>query len=247
MGSPNEWQRFFDVHAPHYMDNVFVHGTEREVSFLVEELALQPGQSILDVGCGTGRHCVALARRGFRVTGVDLSAGMLEQARAAALAAGVSVELLQADACSLPFENEFDAAICVCEGSLCLLGSRDDPDEHDIRIFRGVHRALRDGGLFLMTVLNGLRLARKCAPEDIERGRIDLGHMTERIEVEAAPGSEVRINERQRYYVPPELRLLLRCCGFDVISVYGGTAGNWGRRPVDPDEFEIMAVARKCA
>jgi SAM-dependent methyltransferase len=52
--------------------------TLRQVDFLVEELALAPGNSVLDVACGRGRHSIELARRGFRVTGVDLSARSLE-------------------------------------------------------------------------------------------------------------------------------------------------------------------------
>jgi len=45
--------------------------------------------------------------------------------------------------------------------------------------------------------------------------------------------------------VPTELALLLRHAGFAVEHVWGGTAGNWGRRPVDLDEYEIMVVARR--
>ncbi len=76
-----DWEKFFDGHAPVYMDNCFTQNTINEVDFLVEELRLKPGATILDVGCGTGRHSVELARRGFAVTGVDLSDGMLAEAR----------------------------------------------------------------------------------------------------------------------------------------------------------------------
>ncbi|MBI5622330.1 MAG: methyltransferase domain-containing protein [Elusimicrobia bacterium] len=68
MTETNSWERFFDAHAPIYED---------EVDFLIEELALPPGSSILDVGCGTGRHSSQLAKRGFAVTGLDLSTEML--------------------------------------------------------------------------------------------------------------------------------------------------------------------------
>lgn len=94
----DNWENFFDGHAPEYMENIFTKNTLAQVDFLIEELDLTPGQFILDVGCGTGRHAVELAKRGFDVTGVDLSAGMLAQARQAADAAGVKagepVELL---------------------------------------------------------------------------------------------------------------------------------------------------------
>jgi 2-polyprenyl-3-methyl-5-hydroxy-6-metoxy-1,4-benzoquinol methylase len=79
-GEESSWERFSDAHAPVYMDNVFTKYTLREVDFLLEELALQPGSSILDVGCGTGRHSIELSKRGYAVTGLDLSAETLVQA-----------------------------------------------------------------------------------------------------------------------------------------------------------------------
>jgi cyclopropane fatty-acyl-phospholipid synthase-like methyltransferase len=51
----------------------FTKGTEQEVEFLVDALALEAGDRVLDVGCGPGRHAFALARRGIDVVGVDLS------------------------------------------------------------------------------------------------------------------------------------------------------------------------------
>jgi cyclopropane fatty-acyl-phospholipid synthase-like methyltransferase len=83
------WEEFFDGHAPVYMDNVFTKDTVREVDFLIDELKLRKGSRILDIGCGTGRHAVELARHGFRITGVGISSGMLEEARKAAAGAGV--------------------------------------------------------------------------------------------------------------------------------------------------------------
>ena len=55
------------------MDNSFTKNTVAEVDFVLEELSLPPGSRILDVGCGTGRHAVELARRGYQITGVDIS------------------------------------------------------------------------------------------------------------------------------------------------------------------------------
>ena len=84
MTEKNTWEAFFDAHAPVYEDNVFTKNTVREVDFLLEELSLQPGDSILDVGCGTGRHSIELAKRGYAVTGLDLSSEMLARAADAA-------------------------------------------------------------------------------------------------------------------------------------------------------------------
>ena len=64
----------------------FTKGTEQEVGFLVDALDLEPGERVLDVGCGPGRHAVALARRGIDVVGVDLSEDFIALARHAAMA-----------------------------------------------------------------------------------------------------------------------------------------------------------------
>jgi hypothetical protein len=52
---------------------------------------------------------------------------------------------------------------------------------------------------------------------------------------------------RERAFVPTELLLLFRIAGLSVLNMWGGTAGNWGRRSLDLDEMEIMVVACKTA
>ena len=69
----NSWEAFFAAHAEFYDENVFVKNTFAEVDFLIEVLDLPPGGLVLDVGCGTGRHSIELAKRGYAVTGLDLS------------------------------------------------------------------------------------------------------------------------------------------------------------------------------
>ena len=122
------WEAFFDAHAPVYEDNVFTKNTAREVDFLLEELSLRPGGSILDVGCGTGRHSIELAKRGYAVTGMDLSSEMLARAADTARAAGVNVNWIHADATRFTLPGKYDGAICLCEGAFGLLGQGDDAD-----------------------------------------------------------------------------------------------------------------------
>ena len=87
--------------------------TQQQVDFILERLALAPGASVLDLACGHGRITLELARRGFRATGLDLSARSLELARAAAKGEGLDVEWIHADMRELPAGARFDAVINV--------------------------------------------------------------------------------------------------------------------------------------
>lgn len=234
------WAVFFDGHAPEYDDNVFTKNTLAEADFLERELGLSPGMAILDIGCGTGRHAVELARRGYRVTGVDLSEGMLAEARRKAGEAGVEVTWVQSDARQFAAHERFDAAVGLCEGAFGLLGDADDPIDQPLAILGRVSDALRDGAPCLFTVLNGYAIARRHSNEAVARGDFDPLTLAEHSEV-AAEGEPLR----ERGFVPTELVLLFAYAGLEVRHIWGGTAGRWGRRPIDLDEIEIMVVARK--
>ncbi len=246
MTQQSEWHQFFDGYAPVYMEEVFTKNTLAEVDFVREVLEVPPGGRILDVGCGTGRHSVELAKRGYRVTGVDLSSGMLDEALKAAEAAGVRIELIHSNAADFTSEHTFDGAICLCEGAFCLLGADDDPSGRDLAILRNVFAVLKPSAGFMLTALNASRKIREATPQDIESGVFDPVTMTSTTVMEYdTPEGKKSAALRERYYAATELAMLARLAGFDVQHVWGGTAGNWGRRPVDLDEMEIMLVARK--
>jgi len=158
----------------------------------------------------------------------------------------VTVDLVQEDASFYAPEQTFDAVICLCEGAFGLLGSGDDPLEHDQAILNKVFDALKPGGRFILTMLSALSMMRRCTPEQIEAGDFDPQTLAleSRVSCETPEGSR-EVVVRERGYTVPELRLMLRLAGFDVDYIGGGTAGNWGRRPLEIDEYEIMAIARK--
>lgn len=240
----NEWELFFNQHAAVYDDNVFTTNTVAEVDFLIDALQLTPGDSVLDVGCGTGRHAVELASRGYAVTGIDLSAEMLTRAQEKARAANVEVELIPADASCFSLDKKFDGAICLCEGAFGLLSSGDDPIEQPLRILRNISGSLKLNAKALFTMLNGLRMIRSHSPADVAQQRFDPMSITTVGDYPPAEGlTPIRV--RQRGFIPTELALLFRMAGIPVIDIWGGTAGNWGKRIVDLDEMEIMVLAEK--
>jgi len=240
------WETFFDAHAPIYDENTFTKNTLKEVDFLIEELALKPGAAILDVGCGTGRHAVELAKRGYKVTGIDISAEMLKEAREKAKAAGVEANFIRADATDFNLPAKYDAAICLCEGSFGLLGHRDDPINQPLYILSNISKSLKKKAKLILTVLNATFMIRRFTNQDVAEGRFNLLTMEESSELPPREGM-FPSKMRERAFVPTELTLLCRMAGLDVLNIWGGTAGNWGRRNIDLDEIELMLVAQKIA
>ena len=246
MRKMSPWQEFFDGHAPYYMNNSFTKDTVREADFLIEELGLPPRSRILDIGCGTGRHAIELAKRGYRVTGVDISSGMLSEAEKAAEKAGVFVEWIHADATRFRSSRRFDAAICLCEGAFSLLGMEDDPIQHDLAILRNIHNTLKPGTTLILTAPNGFAKIRRHTQADVESGKFDPLTLVETLTVDwSTPKGKRSVRVKERGYLPQDLRQLCHQAGFEVEHIWGGTAGNWGRRTIDLDEMEIMMVARK--
>lgn len=127
----------------------------REVPFLVRCLEEIGARRVLDVACGTGRHAVALAQRGYEVEGVDASPQMLERARCHAAEAGVSIPFHCQDLRSLPDLNLAPADALLCLGNtIPQLTTRADLR----RALRSFRSTLRPGGLLILHQRNFYRI-----------------------------------------------------------------------------------------
>jgi 2-polyprenyl-3-methyl-5-hydroxy-6-metoxy-1,4-benzoquinol methylase len=240
-----DWRRFFDAHAARYEENAFTQFTIEEVDFLLALFALPPKAKILDMGCGTGRHAIELARRGFEVTGVDFSLGMLHEAERRAQEAGVALRLVHEDATRFRTKERYDLGICLCEGGFGLIGAGDDPEEHDQAILVSIAEALRPGAPFLLTALNGYSMIRQVTDDGVKQGAFDPATMVARYrDTWNLPEGPKTMQVRERLFIPPEVVRMLKKAGFQVSAVYGGTAGEWGKRPLKLDEVEAMYVCK---
>ncbi len=207
----------------------------REAEGVIALLALQPGQKVLDLCCGQGRHCVELARRGLAVTGLDLSESLLDEARKRTADAGVDVRYVQADMREIPFEAEFDAVISMFTAFGYL-----ESDEEDLKVLQAAARALKPGGALLVDVSNpeclprrpnarGFREWREAGPQRflLAEHRFLLHPRRWQIRVIVLDRGEQREHEmRLRAYSADDLDRMMRDAGFAQVEAYGGLDGS---------------------
>lgn len=226
-----------------YLRYSFTKGTDQEVDALVEMLGLEPGDRVLDVGCGPGRHAHALGARGMAVVGVDISQRFVDVARDGA-PAGVTFERL--DARTLPFDQEFDAAISLCQGAFGLIagpaaeGSRSiDPD---LDVLAGMARALRPGGRLAVSAFSSYFQVRYL--EDRDAFDVAAGVNHERTVVRSEAGEDADVDLWTSCFTPRELRLLVASVPqLELRSLWSVTPGAYAPNPPDLEHPEFLLVA----
>jgi SAM-dependent methyltransferase len=239
---PDHW---FEPLADHlgaaYLRYSFTRGTANEVGFLIEQLHLAPGSRVLDVGCGPGRHALALAERGIEVVGVDISERFIELARAEAPSLATFVRL---DARSLPFDAEFDAVISLCQGAFGLAGtdaaSIRDPDGV---VLAGMARAVRPGGLVALSAFSSYFQVRFL--EDTDTFDADRGVNHERTTLRSEQGVDTEADLWTSCFTPRELRLLCREAGLEVDHIWSVTPGAYRAAPPSLDTPEFLLIATR--
>lgn len=243
----NDQGHWFEELADHmgeaYLRYSFTKGTTQEIDFLRSELALTSASSILDVGCGPGRHALELARRGHRVVGFDVSERFIDIARASAEKEGLSDATFEVvDARSREQMNavgaNFDVAICLCQGAFGVMV--DDAD--DGAVLESIASVVRPGGLLALSAFNAYFSVRhhEAATFDVARG---VSH--ESTEVKNTAGVSKAVSLWTGCYTPRELRLVLGRSGFSVRSIYGVEPGAYGTSPPSLDMPEFLVVAER--
>jgi SAM-dependent methyltransferase len=233
---PTEWERLAEFTGRAYLRYAHTRGTAQEVAFLVDELALRPGQRVLDAGCGPGRHAHALASRGLDVVGIDLAARFVELAAEGESAA----RFVRADVRRPPLRPaSFDAVVCLGQGGFGLLGGGAE----ETYALSALAALLRPGAPLVVTALSAYYAVRW-----LEEGQAfdpGTGVHRETASVRSEAGTEDgRFELTSTCFTPRELRTAAAGAGLDVEEVWSVEPGRWARRPPELDLPELLVVAR---
>ncbi len=249
------YELLFENYGLKYDQECFVHGTTGECDFFEKELDFDKSRRIIDIACGTGRHSIEMAKRGYNITGIDLSDSLLQRAREKAAHQNLEVTFLKRDARNLPFKDEFDLALMICEGAFPLM----ETDEMNYEILLSASKALKTPGKLIFTTLNGLfplfHSLKEFHESTTEEGNATYANhsfdlMTFRDHnityAEDDSGKKIELHCNERYYVPPEITWLLKSAGFRKVDIYGAKLGAFSRNDqLTTSDFEMLVVAEK--
>jgi 2-polyprenyl-3-methyl-5-hydroxy-6-metoxy-1,4-benzoquinol methylase len=247
------YEELFENFSENYEKESFTEGTTGEVDFMENEINSNKSFRILDIGCGTGRHSLELARRGYQVTGIDLSGSMIERAEALAGKENLKIEFIVMDARDFDFKESFDLAVMICEGAFPLM----ETDEMNFSILRNAFSSLKPGGKFIFSTLNGLfplfHSVKDFVNSGSDRGEssknsFDLMTFREHsvYETEDDNGRKKVLKCNERYYVPSEITWLVKSAGFRISEIFGCKLGAFNRNDkLSTEDFEMLVIAKK--
>ncbi|HUN49281.1 MAG TPA: methyltransferase domain-containing protein, partial [Stellaceae bacterium] len=240
------WRTIFDELYLKTDGDVFENdrNTRADVEAVIDAVALEPGERVLDLCCGQGRHSLELARRGFRgVTGVDLSRPLIDLARRRARDGRFAVDFLEGDArWSGGAPGQFDCAV-ILGNSFGYFASAED----DAALLANARRLLRPGGRLALDLVDGDWLRQNFEPRSWEwldgralvcreRALSAAGDrlITREIIIEVERGVAADRFFAERLYGRARIAALLERLGFeavafrDLVDAQSDTAGDLG-------------------
>ena len=249
------YEELFENYALKYEKENFTKGTIGECNFIEEEINYNKRAKILDLGCGTGRHSRELAKRGYQITGIDLSESQLNRAKELADNEKLNIDFQIQDARKLTFHNEFELVIMLCEGAFPLM----ETDEMNFQILQNATKAIKENGKLIFTTLNGLfplfHSVKDFLASNSEKGNATYDKNTfnlmtfrdyNKTTVEDDSGNKKVLECNERYYVPSEITWLLKSLHYKNIDIYGAKLGAFSRNDkLTTEDFEMLVIANK--
>ncbi len=215
-----------------YRDKDYVAETDYVATLL--NRFMPEAKNLVDLGCGTGKHAVEFAKRGYKVTGIEMSESMLNIAKNNLPGSGIGtndVKYICGDISKIQTGEKYDAAMALFH----VMGYLTE-NSQILKGIRNIASHLTDGGLLIFdywygpAVLsqkpekrskllkgNGLVLRRNAEPELlINENIVEVNY---NIEAKAESGEVLQLDEKHsmRYFFLPEIKLLLDQCGFRVL------------------------------
>ena len=248
--SADEWfadDAFWEATYPFMFPESRFAGAADEVDRVLALTGMAPGAggAALDLACGPGRHSLALASRGFAVTGVDRSAFLLDRARARAAESDAAVEWVHADMRDFARPRAFDLALCLFTS----FGYFADDAENQ-RVLARIAASLRPGGVCVLDVAGKEVLARIFRPADVRdvpggmvvhRRAVEAGWSRMRNEWTLLQGARARTFRFAHWiYSGRELALMFERAGFVDVRLCGDLAG----APYGPEAGRLVVVGR---
>lgn len=245
--------------------------TPAEADFIVRECQLEPGDSVLDLGCSTGRHAFQLAEKQMRVTAVDFVPEFVAKATELAKARNArNITFLEGDCREIELAEKFQCVICLYD----VIGSFAERPKN-LEIIRNISRHLLPGGRALVSVMNGVltekkakyRFSLKTDPNPLltlqpsrtmeNTGDVfnpdfymldtDTKIVYRKEQFEHGDMLPTELIVRDRRYSPREIRDLLGAVGLKVEWVRCVRAGDWETDlgPEHDRAKEILLLCRK--
>ena len=240
------YSHWFEPIADHlseaYLRYSFTYGTENEVSCLYDILGLRPGDRLLAVGCGPGRHSHLFAEREIDVVGLDISNEFIKLANKKKSKAN----FLRQDVREMDFEEEFDAVVSMCQGGFGLLcdpeSSIQNPDM-DSKALENMVRALKPGGKLALSAFSSYFQVQYLSDDD--HFDASTGVNREDIEIMNTEGEKKEAVTWTTCFTPRELRLMSEKVGLLVKNIWSVTPIDYKLLPCDIKNHEFLLLAEK--
>ena len=243
------WKSFFDKTYLEFGLSPKEEKAKKEVDFILKVLRIPKNALILDLACGIGRHSIELAKRGYRVVGIDFKKEYVDYCKERAKKLSLrNVKFMQMDMRDLNFKNKFDFIINIFTSF-----GYFKTEEENLRVLRKIVRALKKNGRFLIDVSNRDSILKRFRERDLTK--LKEGYILEKRSFDFSTSkintkwiflskSKKKISEKttsSRAYSYHELKSILENSGLKVIKSYGNFKGE----KISQDTRRLILIGQK--
>ncbi len=246
MKKESEWWHDFFPAFRFVFNRVSKKSTNAQVNYIIKKLNLSSGKKFLDCPCGIGRIALPLARKGVKVTGVDITPSYLEEFEKKVKRLGLKIKLVCCDMRRINFRNQFDA----CANIWTSFGYFEKESDN-LLVLRKMYQALKPGGKFMLHLINRDWIIANFSPSDwfqtgkvkvLEKRDFDYDTSTSRsIWYFVKNGKETSHEVKIRMYSYHELIAMFKSAGFVDIQGYGSVKDE----PITRDSGMMFIIGAK--